>query len=119
MIPALQKSKRYREFNEVDAGRVRRVKVYLFAFVAAQVLCTVGELVVVFFPRQIASTGPLFIWVGVYYPGNLLSFAFFFILLILRRNKVDWNEKEEKRKLSRGSSKSSGDLSGNSNGVEL
>lgn len=82
VLRRLQRAQSRKSFTETDLKRIRRVKITFVIFSVAQCLCVVGEFTVTFFQTRInsGSSGYLWIWMGVGYPGLLLSLALFFIL---------------------------------------
>jgi hypothetical protein len=100
VIRRLKASKKYRSHKQSDMDRIRRVTMGFTAFSIAQISCAIGEytgkllfcffaffpsLLVLFFQPQINAYGPLWIWMGVCYPGLLFMLAFGFIMIAFKR----------------------------------
>lgn len=96
VLTRLKRAEKFREFGDEDRAQIRRVTIHLVVFVGAQFLCTTGEFVVVFFPEQTIAAGPIYLWLGVFYPGILFLLAFFFILLALKRKQTNMRSGHDK-----------------------
>lgn len=84
VVRRLESSKKYKSFSSKEQSRIGRVRLGFTAFAVAQILCAVGQYVVLFYEAEINSTAELWIWVGVWYPILLFSLSYYLILFALK-----------------------------------
>jgi hypothetical protein len=87
IVQKLKASSRFRKFTEKDVAQLKQIRVYYISYSVAQVACAVGQFTVTLFSAPINdnTSGPVWIWAGVAFPGLLFAVAFLFVILAFKR----------------------------------
>ncbi len=101
VIAALRKGGKFHNQSEKQKVLLSRIRQYYIMYAVAQVVCAAGQWIGFYFEAIFSTDAATFIWAGVAFPGLLLAFAFFFVLLAFRKKD---------RRILRGKEDSSGDI---------